>query len=208
MSSDADLGRHLEAYLAELGHDWSDFPRILDWGCGAGRVTRYVLSDTGCAVTGADIDPDNIAWCRQAYPGARFEQVPLRPPTPFDDGAFDLALGLSVMTHLREDDQWLWLAELQRVVRPGGLAFVSVRGPTQSAYNRFPPHLYRKVQESGYLDLSRDDALDGVIGDAEYYRVAMHGRAYIAERWSTYFEVVAIVDAIAGLQDFVVLRRR
>ena len=50
--------------------------------------------------------------------------------------------------------------------------------------------------------------LDGVIGDAEYYRVAMHGRAYIAERWSTYFEVVAIVDAIAGLQDFVVLRRR
>ena len=160
-------------------------------------------------MTGFDSSTGMLELARRRLgAGADLRVADLGSPLPFPDGAFDLALGLLVMTHLREDDQWLWLAELQRVVRPGGLAFVSVRGPTQSAYNRFPPHLYRKVQESGYLDLSRDDALDGVIGDAEYYRVAMHGRAYIAERWSTYFEVVAIVDAIAGLQDFVVLRRR
>lgn len=204
----ATIFKNIEAYLAELGHGWADFPRILDWGCGAGRVTRYMLSETGCRVTGADIDPDNIAWCRQAYPDGRFEQVPLRPPTVFEDGAFDLVVGLSVLTHLREDDQWLWLDELRRVVRPGGLAFLSVQGPAQFAYNRFPPHLYRQVQERGYLDLSRDGALDGVIGDPEYYRAAMHSRAYITERWSRYFDVVAIVDAIAGMQDFVVLRRR
>jgi SAM-dependent methyltransferase len=204
----ATIFKNIEAYLAELGHCWADFPRILDWGCGAGRVTRYMLSETGCRVTGADIDPDNIAWCRQAYPDGRFEQVPLRPPTAFEDGAFDLVLGLSVMTHLQERDQWLWLGELQRVVRPGGFAFLSVKGPTQFAYNRFPPHIYRLIQDRGYLDLWRDGALDGVIGDPEYYRSAMHSRAYITERWSRYFEVVAIVDAIAGLQDFVVLRRR
>jgi SAM-dependent methyltransferase len=204
----ATIFKNIEAYLAELGHGWADFPRILDWGCGAGRVTRYMLSETGCRVTGADIDPDNIAWCRQAYPDGRFEQVPLRPPTAFEDGAFDLVTGLSVMTHLQERDQWLWLGELRRVVRPGGLAFLSVKGPTQFAYNRFPPHLYRLIQDRGYLDLWRDGALDGVIGDPEYYRAAMHSRAYITERWSRYFEVVAIIDAIAGLQDFVVLRRR
>lgn len=204
----AMIFKNLESYLAELGHAWSDFPRILDWGCGAGRVTRYMLSETGSAVTGADIDPDNIAWCRQAYPEGRFELVPLRPPTAFEDGAFDLAIGLSVMTHLQEGDQWLWLHELRRIVRPGGLVFLSVQGPTQFAYNQFPPHLYRQVQEQGYLDLSRDGALDGVIADTEYYRAAMHSRAYIAERWAEYFEVVEIVDAIAGMQDFVVLRRR
>lgn len=204
----ATIFKNLESYLAELGRGWADFPRILDWGCGAGRVTRYMLSETGCGITGADIDPDNIAWCRQAYPDGRFEQVPLRPPTAFEDGAFDLVVGLSVLTHLREDDQWLWLGELQRIVRPGGLAFLSVQGPTQFAYNRFPPRLYRVVQERGYLDLSRDSALDAVIGDTEYYRAAMHSRPYITERWSRYFEVVAFVDAIAGLQDFVVLRRR
>ncbi len=204
----AIIFKNIEHYLAELGHSWSDFPRILDWGCGAGRVTRYMISDTGSTVTGVDIDPDNIAWCRQAYPEGRFEHVPLRPPMASGDGAFDFAIGLSVMTHLQEADQFLWLGELQRVVRPGGLVFLSVQGPTQFAYNRFPPHLYRQVQEHGYLNLSRDGALDAVIADKDYYRAAMHSRAYIAERWGQYFEVVAIVDAIAGLQDFVVLRRR
>lgn len=203
----ATIFKNVEHYLAELGHTWKDFPRILDWGCGAGRVTRYLLSETGGAVTGIDIDPNNIAWCQQAYPEGRFEHVPLRPPTAFDDASFDLAMGLSVMTHLQENDQWLWLGELKRLLRLGGLAFLSVQGPTQFAYNRFPPPLYRQVQERGYLDLSRDGALDAVIEDTEYYRAAMHSRPYITKHWSRYFEVIAIVDAIAGLQDFVVLRR-
>jgi hypothetical protein len=58
------------------------------------------------------------------------------------------------------------------------------------------------------MDLIRDAALDGVINDPEYYRAAIHSRRYIVDRWSKYFEVIAIVDAIAALQDFVVMRRR
>ncbi len=143
----AMIFKNLENYLGERGQTWSDFPRILDWGCGAGRVTRYFVSETPCAVTGADIDPDNIAWCRQNYPKGRFEVVPLRPPTGFADQSFDLVIGLSVLTHLQESDQWLWLSELQRVTRPGALLFLSVQGPTQFAYNRFPPPLYRRLQD-------------------------------------------------------------
>lgn len=204
----ATIFKNIEHYLGEMGLGWADFTRVLDWGCGAGRVTRYLLGDTPCAVTGVDIDADNIAWCQASYPGAQFEVVPLRPPTMFEDGAFDLVTGLSVMTHLQEEDQWKWLAELRRLTRPGALLFLSVQGPTQYAYNRFPAHLYRQVEEQGYLDLSRDGALDDVVADKEYYRAAMHSRPYIVKRWSEYFEVLAIVDAIAGLQDFVVLRRQ
>lgn len=204
----ASIFKNLETYLGELGYGWADFPDILDWGCGAGRVTRYLLSETKSAVTGADIDPDNIAWCRSAYPAGRFEVVPLRPPTAFADSSFNLVTGLSVMTHLQEDDQWKWLAELRRITKPGALVFLSVQGPTQYAYNCFPAHLYRQVEEQGYLDLTRDPALDDVIADSEYYRAAMHSRRYITERWGEYFEVLAIVDAIAGLQDFIVMRRR
>ena len=204
----ASIFKNLEHMLAELGRTWADVPHILDWGCGAGRVTRYLIGETECSVTGADIDPDNIAWCRAAYPGGLFETVPLRPPTLLEEGRFDLVIGLSVMTHLQESDQWLWLEELQRVTRSGALVFLSVQGPTQYAYNRFPAHLYRQVQAQGYLNLSRDPALDDVISDPEYYRAAMHSRVYITERWSRYFEIVAIVDAIAGLQDFVIMRRR
>ena len=204
----ATIFKNIERYLAELGCAWSDFPSVLDWGCGAGRVTRYLIGETPCAVTGVDIDADNIAWCGQAYSGARFATVPLRPPTDLDPESFDLVVGLSVMTHLQEKDQWKWLEELRRLTRPEALLFLSVQGPTQYAYNRFPAHLYRRVEAQGFLDLARDGALDGVVADKNYYRAAMHSRRYITQRWADYFEVVAIVDAIAGLQDFVVLRRR
>ena len=204
----AMIFHNLAALLAELGFGWSDFPNILDWGCGAGRLTRYLATETGSRVTGVDIDADNIAWCREAYPGASFELVPLRPPTSLADSSFDLVVGISVLTHLQEEDQFLWLAELRRITRTGALVFLSVQGPTQSAYNHFPPDIYRRIQQVGYLNLSRDGALDAVVDDREYYRAAMHSRDYIIRRWSEFFEVLSFEDAIAALQDFVVLRRR
>lgn len=195
-------------YLRELGRDWSDFPEILDWGCGAGRLTRYLISETSSKVTGVDIDPDNIGFCQRTYDGGTFHTVPLRPPTGLEADRYDLVFGLSVMTHLQEQDQFLWLEELRRITRPGALLFLSIQGPTQFSYNKFPPALFRKIEELGYLNLQRDDALADVIEDKEYYRSAMQSRAYVVARWGEYFEPVAIVDAIAALQDFVVLRRR
>ena len=59
----AMIFKNIEHYLGEMELGWDDFTRVLDWGCGAGRVTRYLLGDTPCAVTGVDIDADNIAWC-------------------------------------------------------------------------------------------------------------------------------------------------
>ncbi len=204
----AIIFKNVENALRELGFGWTDFSRVLDWGCGAGRVTRYMVGETSCDVTGADIDPDNIAWCKANYDRGRFEVVPLLPRTSFADGEFNLVLGLSVMTHLSEENQWLWLAELQRVTSPGALLFISIQGPTQFAYNRFPARLYRQLLAEGYLNLSRDGALDAVIADTEYYRAAMHSRAYVTEQWGKYFEILTIADAIAGLQDFVIMRRR
>ena len=202
----ATIYKNVERTLCELGHTWADFPRILDWGCGAGRLTRYLASETGSSVTGADVDPDNIAWCRSAYPEPSFESFPLRPPVPLADDSFDLVTGISVLTHLKEDDQHRWLAELRRITRPGAVLLLSVRGPTQFGYSGFPPALYRALQAQGYIDIGRDGALDAVIGDKEYYRSAEYSRPYITRVWGEYFEVIAIVDAIAGLQDFVVMR--
>ena len=204
----AIIFNNVASYLREMGCSWKNFPHILDWGCGAGRLSRYLVGETSCSITGVDIDADNIAWCQRTYTGGSFHTVPLRPPTELPVDQFDLVFGLSVLTHLQEQDQFLWLQELQRVTRPGALLFLSVQGPTQFSYNKFPPHLFRKLQTDGYVDLCRDAALDEVVTDTEYYRAAMHSRAYIVQRWGEFFDVLAIVDAIAALQDFVVLRRR
>lgn len=204
----ATIFKNVEAYLGDLGHTWSDFPNILDWGCGAGRVTRYLIGESGQSVTGADIDSDNVGWCRDNLTGGRFETIPLMPKTTFKDGEFDLAIGISVFTHLTEPVQFAWLDELRRIIRPGGYALMSVQGLTQFAYNRFPPDLYLRVQSEGFIDHAVDPVLVDHVEDKEYYRTTLHSRPYIVDRWSEYFEVVEIADAIAALQDFIVLRRR
>lgn len=87
----------------------------LDWGCGCGRVTRWLLDrlDAGVRVVGADIDPLSIHWCRQNLAGGFFERIPLHPPTTFRDEQFSVVLGISVFTHLKEDVQFEWLSELR-----------------------------------------------------------------------------------------------
>jgi len=199
---------NIEAYLTEMGHSWSEFPRILDWGCGAGRVTRYLLTETQATVHGVDIDPENIAWCKSALTSGNFDCISPVPPTRFPNEYFDLIIGCSVFTHLSEAMQMQWLAELQRIARPNALLFLSVQGPTKFVYSRLPLELFRTIEDKGFVDLQHDPSLDTVIDDSEYYRSAFHSRRYIVDTWGQFFQVISIVDAIAALQDFVVLRHR
>ena len=120
----------------------------------------------------------------------------------------DWGCGASVMTHLTEEMQFAWLEELRRITRPGALLFLSIQGPVQYAYLGIPASLMIETEERGFLDLRRDPALDGYIENADYYRSAWHSRGYVVKNWGRYFDVIAIIDGIAALQDFVVLRRR
>jgi SAM-dependent methyltransferase len=203
----ATIFNNVASLLGEMGRDIKDCGTILDWGCGAGRITRYLLSCTEARVYGADIDEDNIDWCKRNLSG-EFIRVPLDPPTSLPNGFFDLVIGASVITHLTEAMQFAWLEEMHRITRPGALLFLSISGPTQFAHQGFPASLYRRVQELGFIDHTRDPALDGYIKDADYYRSTWHSRPYVMRHWARYFDVVAIADAVAALQDFVILRRR
>ncbi|MHB1207742.1 MAG: class I SAM-dependent methyltransferase [Rhodospirillaceae bacterium] len=204
----ATMFKKIEAYIGEMGKTWSDFSSILDWGSGAGRLTRYLLAGSGRQVTGADIDADNIKWCQKNLKNGRFVTLELAPPTPFTDGEFNLVVGCSVVTHLTEEMLFAWLQELRRVTAPGAILFLSVAGPVQFSYLGIPAALYRRMENEGFIDFARDGALDGHISDDTYYRSTWMSRGYITRTWTRYFDVLAILDGVASLQDFVVLRRR
>lgn len=204
----ATIFHNISNFLRESDRDWKDFPNILDWGCGAGRLTRYLMAGTESDVYGLDIDEDNVNWCSKNLSGAYFIHAPLKPPTSLPDGLFNLVVGTSVVTHLTEEMQFAWLQELHRVTRPGALLFLSVTGQAQIGHLGLSTAIYQKAQKAGFLDLSVDHALDGYIEDSNYYRSTWHSRPYIIEKWGQYFDVLAILDGIAALQDFVVLRRR
>jgi SAM-dependent methyltransferase len=181
--------------------------RLLDWGCGAGRMAKYLAFE--CGYTGIDIDREAIDWCRANIPQGRFELQSLEPRTIFADDAFDAAIGISIFTHLKEAAQFAWLQELARVTAPDGVVAVSVCGATSLFNAGNPPEALDALRARGFHDTGAEMTFQGVTADDEYYRNCYHTHAYIRETWSRWFDVLEIVPGfVANMQDMVFLRPR
>ncbi len=100
---------------------------MLDFGCGCGRVLRH-WADLPAEVHGCDYNAALVNWCQRRLAFARFETNGLEPPLPYTTASFDLVYALSVFTHLPEPLQGQWVAELARVLRPGGHLIISTHG--------------------------------------------------------------------------------
>ena len=101
--------------------------RILDAGCGSGPLFA-ALRNRGAIVTGFDKSTGMLELARRRLgDGADLQVADLSCPLPFPDGAFD-DVTASLVLHYLED----WgpaLAELRRVLKPGGRLIVSVDHP-------------------------------------------------------------------------------
>ncbi|MFF3209168.1 class I SAM-dependent methyltransferase [Streptomyces sp. NPDC002886] len=101
--------------------------RILDAGCGSGPLTA-ALRDRGAVVTGLDSSAGMLALARRRLgDDAALHLVDLRERLPFADGAFDDVVASLVLHYL--EDWGPTLAELRRVLRPGGRLIASVDHP-------------------------------------------------------------------------------
>ena len=120
--------------------------RVLDVGCGAGRLagplTGYL--DPSGSYEGFDSSAERIEWCNENiaphHPGFRFpsrdvhngqynpEPRRRRASTPsrYGDGEFDVVVLTSVFTHMLPDDVAHYLDEIARVLKPGGRALITL----------------------------------------------------------------------------------
>ena len=101
--------------------------RILDAGCGAGLLLE-ALRDRGATVTGFDKSRGMLRLARRRLGGdANLQVADLDGPLPFRDDTFDDVTASLVLHYLQD-----WgpaLAELRRVLKPGGRLIVSVDHP-------------------------------------------------------------------------------
>jgi SAM-dependent methyltransferase len=185
--------------LAQLGP-------VLDWGCGCGRVARFVAR-FGAELSGADIDAGNVRWCSEHIAG-RFTEISADPPTPFADDSFGAIYGVSVFTHLNQQYEKLWLAELHRIAKPGALLLLSVLGGLSAGHAGLLEYVLSPEFADGFVDIGRNSDIDIVTKGSTYYRNVFHQPGYITKIWGEYFEILSIEEGIIGnRQDLVVARK-
>jgi SAM-dependent methyltransferase len=170
--------------------------RILDFGCGVGRVITWLHALMPAAqFYGCDIDSEAIYWCeRNLGTIGAFYNNALDPPLPYPDSSFDLVIAISVFTHLPEERQNAWLRELRRITSSNGHLLLSVQSE-----QLVPAGFAINPRGHTYIDRGATEGLP------EFYRCAFHGDAYIRTRWRVYFSNITIVSrAINGHQDLVI----
>ncbi|MFC4856825.1 class I SAM-dependent methyltransferase [Actinophytocola glycyrrhizae] len=100
--------------------------RILDYGCGYGRLSGLLAGRGFVAVEGVDIAPSLIARARETWPGPLFAILDSPPRLRHDDASIDAVFLFAVLTCVPTDaGQRELVAELRRVLRPGGLLYLS-----------------------------------------------------------------------------------
>ena len=100
--------------------------RILDYGCGYGRLAGELHQRGFEAVEGVDLSPGLITRAREQWPGLRFSVIDTPPELSYPDESFDAVLLFAVLTCIPTDaGQRELVAELRRLLRPGGLLYLS-----------------------------------------------------------------------------------
>jgi SAM-dependent methyltransferase len=121
--------------------------RILEVGCGWGELAEWVGRETGAEVVAIDLSPRMVELARERRVNAQVGDV---QALPFADGEFDVAIAAWMLYHVPSLDRAL--AELARVLRPGGRLVVATN-------SRFHLLELRELVGSGpsTLKFSRED---------------------------------------------------
>lgn len=123
-----DTAKWLTAHFAK--HIDLNNKRILDWGCGPGRIIRHLPSVIGnsCQYYGTDYNHKSIDWCSKNLSGIQFNTNSLTAQLPYIDNFIDVIYGISIFTHLSEQLHYDWYNELYRILKPEGIMFITTQG--------------------------------------------------------------------------------
>ena len=181
----------IQAALHSVGRELASFNRILDFGCGCGRTLVHMKSVApNSEFDGIDIDANAIAWCKRHLSFANFKLSKETPPIDYAPDTFDFIYVISVFTHLDEDYQFRWLAELQRIAKPGALVVLTVNGS--------------KNGQGFFFERSYEEGLFPA-----WYQNTYHSSDYVFDNFGKYFEVLKhLPRSMNAHQDVVVLRKR
>ncbi len=187
------------------GLDLKKATAALELGCGGGRLIRHLRGIEGLKLTGSDVIQENVDWCSQNLSGIDFQRNELQPPLGFArDESYDFIFAYSVFTHVPMEWQRPWIAEFARILKPGGIATVTILGP-EMAEKMMSPAEFTEFQAKGEYTMGpehpRVSASSRIVGS---WDVFMTNERVI----ETYSPELEVVSHSKGTQSIVTLRKR
>ncbi|MEO0800414.1 MAG: class I SAM-dependent methyltransferase [Pseudomonadota bacterium] len=207
--------RDLNNLLAAADRLGVDVKTFFDIGCASGRVVRHFSAQRPDIETiGSDINRKHIDWMiRYLSKKLIVFQNHSIPSIPLPDNSVDLISAFSVFTHI-EAFEGAWLMELRRILRPGGIAWVTVH--TEHTWLEMEDDwpLYRGTAK--HPDFAKYDRTEPFPDERLVFRWhsnrsyssnTFYKTDYIRENWARYLDVAEVHRRLPGYQDVVVLRK-
>jgi len=142
---------------------------ILDFGCGCGRILRYIIDyvDDDAMIYGVDTEKDVIDWCKKYLEGD-YQLNQGSPPLNFKNNFFDLIISYSVFTHIHAKYQLRWFREMNRILSSSGYFIFSTMG-----YDSIKTHSSVTEQDMNKFSLGEivtplNAVHDGYVAESSY----------------------------------------
>ena len=129
--------------------------RVLDLGCGTGRHL-ILFANEGFEVYGIDAAPEGIEiakdWLAERNLSCELIVHRMEEKFPYQDSFFDAVISIQAMHHNKIEKIKFTIKEIERVLKPGGLLFITV--PTFDRFNRKNRWNLKKVEKGTFVPQS------------------------------------------------------
>jgi len=200
------------ALVEASGLAFRDGDRILDLGCGPGRMIRHLEPLAGrCEIWGVDIDAESILWCqRHLSPPFHFATTTKVPHLPFADASFRFVYCGSLFTHI-DDLADSWLLELRRILAPDGRLYLTLHDEHTIALLESGRYARSEMAQGLRASPTYQAAKSGfamfTIGRDSDSQV-FYDRGWFARRAAPSFDILSITDEAYYYQSGYVLAPR
>jgi len=202
---------NMKRILTDAGYSLAPGQKILDFGCGSGRLIRWLCDVAeGIEIWGIDLRAEHILWCKQnLQPPFHFAVTTIVPHLPFEDNHFDLIYAGSVFTHI-DDLVDSWLLELKRILKPNGRLYITIHDNTSISlvknelreewlgifFNSIPQFVDYTNQDFAFFTLGRSD-------DSQVF----YDLNYFCSLVSQLFKILGVEKQAYGHQTAILLQK-
>jgi SAM-dependent methyltransferase len=212
--------RDYHAVTRALARHGGRTDRIIDIGAASGRVLRhFAFQSDSPEIWAADVNHRHVRFLTEHMPAHVLPvALPALPHYPVEDNSFDLVMAFSVFTHI-DVFETAFLAELRRMLGPGGLAYLTISDehhwealrtaatPTTAHLRGVMNRRYPGPSEALEAPLSQSNRWFRYKQTGPYRALAFTPQHQLATVWSRFFRLEEIIPGGHDDQTVVIARK-